>query len=62
MLCADQRSCRLLGTPHADDCADIEDLPYYRANFPQWPAKKLHLTLPLLSAEGVDLVQVSASH
>lgn len=48
----------VLGTPHAEDWEEIEDLPFYRANFPQWPAKRLDAFLPLLSHEGIDLIEV----
>eukprot|EP01031_Cornospumella_fuschlensis_P028939 gene28939-34928_t len=46
----------LLGTPHASDWEDIEDLPYYRMNFPQWPGRSLAAAVPFLPEHGVDFV------
>jgi hypothetical protein len=51
--------CRLNGTPTEADWKDVENLPFYRNNFPKWFPTRLELSVPLLPAEGIDLMEVS---
>jgi hypothetical protein len=46
------------GTPTSSDWPEIENLPYYRSNFPKWYPMKLSLLVPNLPVDGVDLLQV----
>jgi hypothetical protein len=48
----------LNGTPTNADWAEIENLPYYRNNFPKWFALKLEVVVPRLPSQGIDLLQV----
>eukprot|EP01039_Chlorochromonas_danica_P008890 gene8890-9809_t len=48
---------QILGTPHGGEWDGVEQLPFYQPNFPQWPARRLSVYLPHLSAEGVSLVE-----
>lgn len=49
---------RLMGTPNNEYWNDIESLPYYRNNFPQWPPLKLDTFLVDLPAAGINLLEV----
>lgn len=46
-----------MGTPHGNEWDGVEQLPFYQANFPQWPPRRLSAYLPHLSSEGVSLVE-----
>jgi hypothetical protein len=48
----------LNGTPTNADWPEIENLPYYRNNFPKWFALKLEAVVPRLPSQGIDLLQV----
>mmetsp|Transcript_19559 Transcript_19559/g.21225 ORF Transcript_19559/g.21225 Transcript_19559/m.21225 type:complete len:416 (+) Transcript_19559:25-1272(+) len=48
---------KMNGTPTSSDWPEIENLPYYRSNFPKWYPMKLSLLVPNLPVDGVDLLQ-----
>jgi cyclin-dependent kinase len=51
-------ACRLNGTPTEADWKEVENLPFYRNNFPKWYPTRLELSVPLLLSEGIDLMEV----
>lgn len=53
------RIFRTLGTPGEETWKGVTKLPDYKSTFPKWPRQNLVAILKGLSAEGVDLLQVS---
>ncbi|KAJ3416773.1 Cyclin-dependent kinase 3 [Chytridiales sp. JEL 0842] len=51
------RIFRILGTPTEDTWQGLSQLPDYKTTFPKWTAQPLSKTVPLLEADGVDLLR-----
>lgn len=47
---------RLLGTPTSETWPGLEDVPYWRGTYPDWPARSMETYLPRMGPEGVDLI------
>ena len=50
--------CRILGTPTNSTWPGVQDLPDFKANFPQWAEKALIQVIPKLGAQGCDALKV----
>ena len=50
--------CRILGTPTNSTWPGVQDLPDFKANFPQWAEKPLIQVIPKLGAQGCDALKV----
>lgn len=55
-------SHRLLGTPNDEIWPGVEDLPDYKATFPQWSAKSLEDNVAGLDDVSADLLEVRWEH
>ena len=49
---------RILGTPTNSTWPGVQDLPDFKANFPQWAEKPLIQVIPKLGAQGCDALKV----
>ena len=47
---------RLMGTPTPDDWPGLENIPFWRQTFPDWPARPMAALVPNMAPEGVDFV------
>jgi hypothetical protein len=47
---------RLLGTPSPAVWPGLQDVPYWRQTFPDWPARTVASLVPLMSSDGADFV------
>jgi hypothetical protein len=47
---------RLLGTPSPAVWPGLQDVPYWRQTFPDWPARTVASLVPLMSPDGADFV------
>jgi len=47
---------KILGTPDEDTWPEMQNLPYYKENFPKYPAVKLEELIPNLDSDGINLL------
>ena len=55
------RIFRTLGTPDEDMWPGVSNLPDYKKIFPRWEAQNVSEIVPMLDADGTDLLMVSTS-
>jgi len=56
------RIFRTLGTPDEDMWPGVSNLPDYKRIFPRWEAQNVSEIVPMLDADGTDLLMVRVLH
>lgn len=56
------RIFRTLGTPDEDMWPGVSNLPDYKRIFPRWEAQNMSEIVPMLDADGTDLLMVRVLH
>lgn len=56
------RIFRTLGTPDEDIWPGVSNLPDYKRIFPRWEAQNVSEIVPMLDADGTDLLMVRVLH
>lgn len=56
------RIFRTLGTPDEDVWPGVSNLPDYKRIFPRWEAQNVSEIVPMLDADGTDLLTVRVPH